>query len=180
MTTAPTLTTLPTGTWEVDPTHTEVGFVARHLMVSKVRGTFGEVTGAVEVADPLERSTATANVRMGSVDTGSPDRDTHLRSADFFDVEAFPAMTFTSTAFTGDTLTGDLTIRDVTREVTFDVEFGGVATDPWGGTRAGFEATGSVSRRDFGLEWNVALESGGVLVGDRVTITLDVQLVRSA
>ncbi len=180
MTTTATLTQLPTGTWQIDPAHTEVGFVARHLMVSKVRGTFGEVSGTVEVREPVAESSVAASVAMASVDTGSADRDAHLRSADFFDVETHPTMTFASTGFTGEELTGDLTIRGVSRPVTFDVEFGGIATDPWGNTKAGFEATTTLNRKDFGLEWNVALESGGVLVGDKVTVTLDVQLLRES
>ncbi len=172
--------TLTPGTWAVDPSHTEVGFVARHLMVTKVRGRFGDVTGTVTVADDLSASEADVTVRMASIDTRSADRDTHLRSADFFDVENHPEMTFHSTAFDGRSLTGDLTIKGVTRPVTFDVEFGGTATDPWGNTKAGFEASATVNRKDWGLEWNVTLESGGVLVSDKVTLTLEVQLLKQA
>ncbi|HET8982776.1 MAG TPA: YceI family protein, partial [Pedococcus sp.] len=112
--------------------------------------------------------------------TGSADRDAHLRSGDFFDVENNPDMTFVSTAFTGDTLTGDLTIKGVTRQVTFDVDFNGVATDPWGNTKAGFEADTEINRKDWGLEWNVALEGGGVLVSEKIKVKLDVQLLKSA
>lgn len=179
MTTTLTTTQLPVGTWTIDPAHSEVAFVARHLMVTKVRGAFGEYSGTVTVADPIEESRVEATVQMASVDTSSEDRDAHLRGADFFDVESHPTMTFTSTAFTGDTLTGDLTIKGVTRPVTFDVEFGGTAGDPWGGTRAGFEATAEINRKDWGLEWNVTLESGGVLVSEKIKITLDVQLVKA-
>lgn len=171
---------LTTGTWAVDPAHTEVGFVARHLMVTKVRGTFTDVDGTVTVADDITASTATVNVRLASIETGSPDRDAHLRSSDFFDIENHPEMTFVSTAFTGETLVGELTIRGVSRPVTFEVEYNGVATDPWGNTKAGFEAEAEVNRKDWGLEWNVALEGGGVLVSDKVKIHLDVQLLKQA
>lgn len=176
MTTTATVTQLPTGTWTIDASHSELSFVARHLMVSKVRGGFTDFGGTVEVAEPIEQSTATATVQLASIETGSADRDGHLRSADFFDIENHPEMTFASTGFTGDTLTGDLTIKGVTRPVTFEAEFGGVATDPWGNSKAGFEATTKINRKDFGLTWNATLEGGGVLVSDEITINLDVQL----
>jgi polyisoprenoid-binding protein YceI len=180
MTTTATLTELPTGTWAVDAAHTEVGFTARHLMVSKVRGSFSDVEGTVTVAEPFSASSVRAAVRLASVDTGSADRDAHLKSADFFDVENNPEMTFVSTEVTEDTLKGDLTIKGVTRPVEFDLEFGGVATDPWGNTKAGFEAEAEINRKDFGLEWNVALEGGGVLVSEKIKIKLDVQLLKAA
>lgn len=173
-------TVLPTGIWTIDPAHTDVAFVARHLMVTKVRGRFPSVTGTITVGDRNEDSEATVTVDMASITTGAPDRDAHLRSADFFDVENHPTMTFTSTSFTGDTLTGNLTIKDVTKPVTFDVEFNGTQTDPWGGTRAGFEAETEVNRKDWDLTWNTPLEGGGVLVSDKVKLIIDVQLVRQA
>jgi len=176
--TSTSITALTPGTWTIDPAHTEVGFVARHLMVSKVRGQFTEVSGTVTVAEDLSASTAEVSIGVASVSTGSPDRDTHLRSADFFDVENHPAMTFTSTSFDGSALVGDLTIKGVTKPVTLDVEFGGVTTDPWGHTKAGFEASTTVNRKEWGLEWNVPLEGGGVLVGDKVTLSIDVQLLK--
>ncbi|HEY7718552.1 MAG TPA: YceI family protein [Pedococcus sp.] len=180
MTTTATLTELPTGTWAVDAAHTEVGFTARHLMVTKVRGTFTGVEGTVTVAEPFSASSVTATVQMASVETGSADRDAHLKGADFFDVETHPTMTFVSTEVGHDTLKGDLTIKGVTRPVVFDLEFGGVATDPWGNTKAGFEAEAEINRKDWGLEWNVALEGGGVLVSEKVKIRLDVQLLKTA
>ncbi|KGN38182.1 YceI family protein [Knoellia subterranea] len=173
-------TQLPAGTWTVDPSHTEVGFVARHLMVSKVRGYFKDVTGTVEVAEDITKSVVDVTAQIASVETGSADRDGHLKSADFFDAENFPVMTFKSTAFDGETLTGDLTIKDVTKPVTFDVDFGGVGQDPWGNTKAGFEATATVNRKDWGLTWNAAVEGGGVLVSDKITINIDVQLAKQA
>lgn len=171
---------IPAGTWTIDPAHTEVGFVARHLMVSKVRGYFGEVSGTVEVAEDVTQSVVNVDVQIPSVSTGNEDRDNHLKSADFFDAEQFPVMTFRSTSFDGDTLTGDLTVKDVTKPVTFDVDFGGVGQDPWGNTKAGFEATTTVNRKDWGLTWNAAVEGGGVLVSDKITINIDVQLAKQA
>ncbi|EAQ00351.1 hypothetical protein JNB_09269 [Janibacter sp. HTCC2649] len=171
---------IPAGTWAVDASHTEVGFVARHLMVSKVRGTFREVSGTVEIAEDVTKSTVDVTAQIASVETGSADRDTHLKSGDFFDAETYPTMHFVSTSFDGATLTGDLTIKDVTKPVSFEVDFGGVGQDPWGNTKAGFEATTTVNRKDWGLTWNAAVEGGGVLVSDKITINIDVQLAKQA
>ncbi|KRE58617.1 YceI family protein [Phycicoccus sp. Soil748] len=171
---------LPAGTWNIDASHSELGFTARHLMVTKVRGKFNEFEGAAKVADDVTASQVTAVVQLGSVDTGSADRDAHLKSGDFFDVENNPTMSFTSTEVSEDTLKGDLTIKGVTKPVAFDLEFNGLATDPWGNQKAGFEATTEINRKDFGLEWNVALEGGGVLVSEKIKINLDVQLVKAA
>ena len=173
------LSDLKPGTWNVDASHSEVGFTARHLMVSKVRGQFKDFAAVVNVAQPFEQSTVEATVQLASVDTNSADRDTHLKSADFFDVENNPAMTFKSTKVTNDALEGNLTIKGITKPVTFDLDFGGVSADPWGGTRAGFEATTEINRKDFDLSWNAAIEGGGVLVGEKVKIALDVQLVQA-
>jgi polyisoprenoid-binding protein YceI len=173
------LSDLSPGTWTVDPAHSEVGFIARHLMVSKVRGQFKDFSAVVTVAQPFEQSTVEAAVQLASIDTNAADRDTHLKSADFFDIENHPAMTFKSTKVTNNALEGDLTIKGITRPVTFDLEFGGVSADPWGGTRAGFEATAEINRKDFDLTWNVAIEGGGVLVGEKVKIALDVELVKA-
>lgn len=183
MTSAQALDALTPGTWTIDPSHSSVGFVARHLMVSKVRGEFRSFSGALTIAEDRLASSVQASVEMNSVSTGDDQRDGHLRTGDFFDTEQFPTMTFTSTAVraAGDdfVLVGDLTIKGVTRSVEFELEFDGVSPDPWGGTRAGFSATTVINRKDFGLEWNVALDTGGVLVGDKVTITLDIQAVRA-
>jgi polyisoprenoid-binding protein YceI len=175
-----TIHDLPAGTWTVDPSHSELGFVARHLMVTKVRGQFKEFEGSVKVGDDITDSQVTAVAQLASIDTGSADRDTHLRSADFFDVENNPTMSFTSTEVTEDTLKGDLTIKGVTKPVVFDLDFNGLATDPWGNQKAGFEASTEINRKDFGLEWNVALEGGGVLVSEKVKIKLEVQLTQAA
>lgn len=173
-------------TWNIDTLHSNVDFIVRHMMVTNVRGTFNDVSGTIEF-DP-ENPAATAvdvSISVASVNTGAADRDNHLRSADFFDVENFPAMTFKSTnvEITGDTtatMTGDLTIRDVTRPVTLQVEYLGTGKSPFGDVRAGFEATGKINREDFGLTWNQALETGGVLVGQDVKLQLAVQGVRQA
>ena len=173
---------LTPGTWTVDASHSSVGFVARHLMVSKVRGSFTSFTGAVTIADDPAASTVQATVETSSLSTGDDGRDGHVRGADFFDVENFPTMSLTSTGLQakGDryVLNADLTIKGVTKPVAFDLEFDGIATDPWGNTKAGFAAETEISRKEFGLEWNVALEAGGVLVGDKVKLQLDIQVVR--
>jgi len=174
------LSDLKPGIWNVDASHSEVGFTARHLMVSKVRGQFKDFAAVVTVAQPFALSTVEATVQLASIDTNSADRDTHLKSADFFDVENNPVMTFKSTKVTDASLEGVLTIKGVSKPVSFDLEFGGVSADPWGGTRAGFEASTEINRKDFGLSWNVAVEGGGVLVGEKVKIVLDVQLVATA
>ncbi len=171
------------GTWAIDPTHTRLGFTARHAMVTKVRGSFEDVDGTLVIdATNPSGSTASVSIRLASVNTGSADRDTHLRSADFFDVEVNPEMTFTSTTVKHDgdrfVMVGDLTIKGVTRPVELELEPTGVATDPFGDVRAGFEGTSELSRKDFGLTWNVALEAGGVLVSDKIGIQLDVSATR--
>jgi polyisoprenoid-binding protein YceI len=174
-----------TGTWTIDPTHTRLGFVARHAMVTKVRGAFTGFSGSLTLdgANP-SASSAEVTVQMASVDSGTADRDAHLTSPDFFNVEAFPTMTFTSTAVKQDgdefVLVGDLTIKDVTRPVEIEVELDGIVTDPWGNTRAGFAGETEISRKDFGLTWNVPLDGGGVLVSDKIKIQLDVSATKSA
>ncbi len=174
-----------TGTWTIDPTHTRLGFVARHAMVTKVRGSFTDFSGSLTLdgSNPAG-SSAQVTVQMASVDSGTPDRDAHLTSPDFFNVEAFPTMTFTSTAVKQDgeefVLVGDLTIKDVTRPVEIEVELDGIVTDPWGNTRAGFAGETEISRKDFGLTWNVPLDGGGVLVSDKIKIQLDVSATKSA
>ena len=173
------------GTWTIDPTHTRLGFVARHAMVTKVRGSFTEFSGSLTLdgANPAG-SSAQVTVQMASVDSGTADRDAHLTSPDFFNVEAFPTMTFASTAVKQDgdefVLVGDLTIKDVTRPVEIEVELDGIVTDPWGNTRAGFAGETEISRKDFGLTWNVPLDGGGVLVSDKIKIQLDVSATMSA
>jgi polyisoprenoid-binding protein YceI len=173
-----------TAQWDFDHTHAAVGFAVRHLMVSKVRGAFTRWSGTLAFDEGYpESAEVDITIDAASVDTHVALRDEHLRSPDFFDVARFPTLRFRSTAVarTGDgrfTVTGDLTIRDVTRPVVLDVEYGGVMTDPWGGTRAGFSATTSIDRRDFGLTWNMILEAGGLTVGDTVEIALEFEAVK--
>ena len=175
-----------TGTYDIDPTHSRLGFVARHAMVTKVRGQFRDFTGSLhlDAADPT-RSHAEVTIQVASLTTSQDQRDEHLRGADFFDVERHPTITFRSTSaerVDADTyrLAGELTIRDVTRPVTLEIEHTGAARDPFGNFRAGFEGRAQVNRRDWGLTWNVALEAGGILVSDKVTLELDVSAVRAA
>jgi polyisoprenoid-binding protein YceI len=181
--TTPETQALPqTGTWNLDTTHTDVSFTARHLMVTKVRGRFPVIEGAVTIAEnPLE-SSVVAVIDVAGVNSGEPGRDDHLRNADFFDVEKYPTMTFRSTKVEasrgGDyKLTGDLTIKDVTRPVTLDLEYLGTIASPFGDTRAGFSASTEISRKDWGLEWNMALEAGGVVVGDKVKLNIDAETI---
>ena len=177
------LSQLTAGVWNVDTSHSRVGFVARHLMIAKVRGQFRDFSGVITIApNPLE-SEVEAIVDLSSVDTGDASRDEHLRSADFFGVDQHPRMTFTSTGVKEDgddhVLFGDLTINGLTRQVEFDLTFEGVGPDPWGGTRAAFTAEAEVSRKDWGLEWNAALETGGVVLGDKVKIELEIEAVKA-
>ncbi len=176
--------TIPTaGTFVIDPAHTEVGFVARHLMVSKVRGSFTQVTGEVTIAEDPLASSVSASILAASIDTGVADRDNHLRSGDFLDVEKYPELTFRSTRVVQPKdndfrLVGELTIRDVTREVTLDVEFDGVAVSPWGQEVVAFTATTEIDREEWGITWNQALEAGGVLVSKKVKIEISAEATR--
>ena len=175
---------LAAGTWTLDPSHTEVGFVARHAMVTKVRGYFRDLEGTIEVAEDFADSKVGATMKTASVDTGSADRDGHLKSADFFDVEQFPEITFVSTAVQnveGSTfdLVGDLTIMGVTKPVTLAAEYDGTAQDPFGNVRAGFTASTTVEREDWGLTWNAGLETGGVLVSKRITLNLEISAIKA-
>ena len=184
MSTTPAATPhIATGTWTVDAGHSTIGFVVRHVMVAKVRGHFTSFSGTITIAQDALQSKVDASVEAASITTGDEARDGHLKSADFFEVETHPTWTLVSTGITpkGDdfVLAADLTIRGVTRPVEFDLEFAGVATDPWGNTKAGFSAETEISRKDFGLEWNAALETGGVLVGDKVKITLDIEALKA-
>jgi polyisoprenoid-binding protein YceI len=181
-----TATTTRVSTWELDPAHSGAHFSIRHMMVSTVRGEFGKVAGVVKLdeADPT-RSTVQATIDVSSINTRDPQRDAHLRSAEFFDVEKFPSIDFKSTSIvkTGaDTyeLTGQLTLHGITREVTLKLEAASEqGKDPWGKLRRGATATGTLNRKDFGLNWNQVLETGGILVGDEVKLTIDVELVKS-
>ena len=169
------------GTWTVDPVHSEVSFVVRHMMVSKVRGRFDTFSGTLSTAaNPLE-SSVTATVDLSSVNTGEPNRDNHIRSADFFEVEKHPTMTFQSTGIRPDgddfVLDGDLTIRGTTRPVTFRLEINGFGPDAYGGTRAGFSAVTEINRMDWGVSYNGPIPGGGVAVSEKVTISLEIEAV---
>ena len=185
MTTATDLSQL-TGTYTIDPSHTTIGFVARHAMVTKVRGAFNEFEGtAVLDGDNPAASTATLTIQASSIDTRNAQRDDHLRSNDFLAMDEFPQITFASTAArqvdsTTFELTGDLTVRGVTRSITVPFEFEGLATDPFGNSRVGFTGSVTINRKDYGVNWNAALEAGGVLVSDRVTLEFDVSAIKNA
>ncbi len=173
------------GTYTIDPTHSRVGFSARHAMVTKVRGAFNEVEGSATTGPDLQGAQVQVTMKADSIDTRQADRDGHLKSADFFDVETYPALTFRSTEVTAvddDTLrvTGDLTVKDVTRPITVDFEYAGSAQDPFGNTRVGFEGATSISRKDFGLTWNAALETGGFLVSDKVNLEFEISAIKAA
>ncbi|HCA86026.1 MAG TPA: polyisoprenoid-binding protein [Streptomyces sp.] len=175
-----------TGDYTIDPAHSEIGFTVRHAMVTNIRGSFADHEGTLRLdgSDP-SRSSASIDVRIASVDTGMKDRDGHLVSGDFFDAEKFPLMTFRSTAaeqVSDDVyrITGDLTIKDVTRPLSIDLEFNGSATDVYGYERVGFEGSATILRSDWGLTWNAALETGGVMVSDKVKLNFDISAIKSA
>lgn len=169
--------------WTIDTQHTQIDFSVRHMMIAKVRGQFKSFEGTIDIdTNDITRSKAVGSIDVASIDTREPDRDNHLRSADFFDVETFPKMTFESTRIEpqgGDQykVTGNLTIKDVTKEVVFKVTDEGRGQDPWGNQRQGLSASAKINRKDFGLTWNVALETGGWLVGDEITINAEVELI---
>ena len=173
------------GTYALDPTHTRVGFVARHLMVTKVRGAFADFEGTITIGEDAAASTAEATIRTASIDTGVADRDNHLRTGDFLEVERFPEITFRNARVLkqdgGDfTVAGDLTIKDVTREVVLAVTLDGVAKDPWGNEKLALTASTRINREDFGMTWNVALDAGGVLVSKEIVIEIEAQAARQA
>ena len=183
--TVTTLTQALTGTYNLDVTHSRLGFVARHAMVTKVRGSFTDFTGtAVLDAEDPSRSHAEVTIQVASVDTGNEQRDGHLRTNDFFDAENHPEIRFVSTkaeSLGGDDyrLTGDLTIKGITKEVAVDFEFTGLVADPWGNQRAGFEGKAVINRKDWGVNFNAALEAGGVLVSEKITLEFDISAVKA-
>ncbi|MFV0258145.1 MAG: YceI family protein [Acidimicrobiales bacterium] len=187
MSTTSDATATTTGTYSIDPTHSRIGFVARHAMVTKVRGSFNEIEGSghFDAADPTQSSLA-VTIQTASVDTRNEDRDNHLRTGDFFEAEAFPTITFASTgveAVDADAgeyrIVGDLTIKDVTKPISIDAELAGSAVDPFGHTRLGLEGSTVISRKDWGLTYNAALEAGGVLISDKITLEFEVSAVRN-
>jgi polyisoprenoid-binding protein YceI len=172
------------GSWTIDPLHSEVGFSVRHMMVSKVRGKFAKFSGELVTAENPLASSVTAEIDLSSIETGAEQRDAHLRSPDFFDTENHPVMTYRSTGIRakgdGYVLDGELTLKGVTRQVPLALEINGFGRDPYGGTRAGFTATAEINRQDFGVNWNAALETGGVVVSDKVNIHLEIEAVLQA
>jgi len=187
MTTSSAAATVPgyvAGTWEIDPVHSEVGFVARHMMVSKVRGRFTSFSGELVLGEDPLQSSVTATIDLTSIQTGNEQRDQHIRSADFFEVDKYQTMTYRSTGVRpeGDhyVLEGELTLKDVTKPVELTLELNGFGPDPFGGTRAGFTASGEINRRDFGVNFSAPMETGGVVVSDKVTIQLEIEAVLKA
>ena len=180
-----TTLTAPAGTYAIDPAHSRIGFVARHAMVTKVRGSFNEFEGSGQLdADTPANSNLRLTIQAASIDTRNADRDGHLRSNDFFDMETYPEITFVSTAVeqTDDDefkVTGDLTIKGTTKPVTVELEYTGVAVDPYGNTRIGLEGKTTINRKDWGITWNAALEAGGVLVGEKVTLEFEVSAIHT-
>lgn len=173
------LASLPAGTFNIDPSHSRIGFSARHAMVTKVRGAFNEYSGTATVANGT--ASISVDISAASIDTRSADRDGHLKSGDFFDVEAFPKITFASTSVKdggqGLLVEGNLTIKDVTKPITIDFEYTGSATDPFGNARFGFEGAAEINRKDFGLTWNAALETGGILVSENIKLEFEISAI---
>lgn len=170
--------------WTIDPTHSEILFKVKHLMITNVKGEFRKFTAEI-IGEDFTKASIEATIEAASVFTNEDSRDGHLKSADFFDVEKFPTLAFKGTSFTkvqdeNYKLKGVLTIKGVSKEITLDAEFGGINKDPWGNVKAGFSLSGKINRKDFGLNWNAALETGGVLVSDEVTISAEVQFVKQA
>jgi len=169
------------GTWSIDPVHTEVGFAARHMMVSKVRGRFRTFSGEIVTGENPLDSSVTAEIDLSSIDTGNEQRDAHIRSADFFEAETYPTMTYRSTGVRqhrdGYILDGKLTLKGVTKDVPLTLELNGFGPDAYGGTRAGFSATAEINRRDFGVNFAAVMETGGAVVSDKVTIQLEIEAV---
>ena len=186
LTSAATETTIPgyeAGTWNIDPVHSEVGFSVRHMMVSKVRGRFTGFSGQIVTGDDPTQSTVTAEIDLSSINTGQEQRDAHIKSADFFEVETYPTMTYRSTGIRvedGDyILDGDLTLKGVTKSVPLHLELNGFGPDPYGGVRAGFSATGEINRSDFNVSFNAPLQNGGVVVGEKITLQLEIEAVKA-
>lgn len=171
--------TIKNTTWKVDPAHSEIGFKVRHMMISTVSGSFEEFDATIESEDDsFKNAEFTFTAPVASISTKNKDRDTHLKSDDFFNAEKFPTISFKSKSFDGETMVGDLTIRDVTKEISLQVEFHGIAEDTYGQTKAGFEATGSINRKDFNLNWNAVTEAGNIVVSDKVNLIINCQFIK--
>ena len=165
--------------WKIDPTHSEINFKVKHMMISTVTGSFEEYKAVIEAEEEEFRDAEVRfTAKVDSISTNNPDRDVHLKSDDFFNAEEYPELTFQSKSFDGNTLTGDLTIRDVTKEIAMDVDFNGIVQDPYGQTKAGFEAETTINRKEFNLSWNDVTEAGNIIVSDKVKIIANVQFVQ--
>lgn len=166
--------------WNLDPAHSEITFKVKHMMISNIKGNFTDFTAEIDAEDDTFRNAkTTATIQANSISTHNTDRDNHLKSAEFFNTEANPTITFESYAL-NDSVTGNLTVNGVTKPITLDVDFGGINVDPWGNTKAGFSFEGKINRKDFGLNWNAALEAGGVMVSEEVKIAGELQFVKQA
>lgn len=167
--------------WTIDPTHSEVGFKVKHMMFTNVKGLFNDYSAEIDFNDDLKEANLQFEAKINSIFTNNTDRDNHLKSADFFDAEQYPTLNFKSTKIEGNgseyEITGDLTIKGITKPVTLNAEFSGLMTDPWGNTKVGLNLDGKINRKDFGLTYNAALETGGVLVGEDVKLNAEIQLV---
>ena len=165
--------------WKVDHSHSEIGFKVKHMMISHVSGTLNEFEASVETDnDNFKNADFIFTAKTASIDTKNKDRDNHLKSEEFFDAEKYPELSFKSKSFDGDTMVGDLTIKNVTKEMTFDLSFNGIIVDQYQLTRAGFEGSGAVSRKDFGLSWNAVTETGNIVVGDKVTFLINLEFIK--
>ena len=166
--------------WNIDPTHSEISFKVKHMMISTVTGHFEDINASVETeTENFINAAFNFTAKTDSVNTKNNDRDAHLKSDDFFNAEAYPEMIFNSKSFDGSSLVGDLTIRDITKEIALDVDFNGVAVDPYGQTKAGFEITGSINRKDFNLTWNAVTEAGSIVVSDTIKLIADLQFIKA-
>ena len=167
--------------WSIDNAHSEIAFKVKHMMISTVTGHFEDFQATAKTdGENFNNATVEFSAKTASVNTKNTDRDTHLKSDDFFNAEKYPEIKFVSKSFDGEKLIGDLTIRDVTKEITLDVDFNGIAVDPYGQTKAGFEITGEVNRKDFNLTWNAVTEAGSIVVSDKVKLAIDVQFIKQA
>ena len=165
--------------WSVDTAHSEIEFKVKHMMISTVTGSFSDFDASIEAADDsFKNAKFRFSAKIDSISTKNKDRETHLKSDDFFNAEKFPKLTFESKSFDGEKMVGDMTIRDVTKEITLDVDFNGIAVDPYGQTKAGFEATGTINRKDFNLNWNAVTEAGSIVVSDKVRLIANLQFIK--
>ena len=171
--------TMTTTKWSIDQSHSEIAFKVKHMMISTLTGHFEDFTASVESsAENFKDAKFEFEAKIDSINTKNKDRDNHLKSGDFFDAASFPTMKFTSTSFDGEKLTGDLTIKDVTKTINLNVDFNGVAVDPYGQTKAGFEIKGEINRKDFGLTWSAVTEAGNIVVSDKIKLAVEVQFVK--